>query len=127
MGILKEPAKADQNPWERSEYRSNQFVAVKLLRKQMGGGVPLPPIWIGNYHMPCAFREPAVMTLHCDLVAQQIQSLASKGNTGFVLAGDFNILPDSPQYQFMTTGKICSDGAEEADKNVISQHIPPER
>merc|ERR1712154_536001 len=94
----------------------NEFVAVKLQRKENDDGGLLstttlpPPIWIGNYHMPCAFREPAVMTLHCDLVAQRIQYLASKGENdskdSFVLAGDFNIMPDSAQYHFLTTGKI---------------------
>jgi len=160
VGIMKEGEKGDKNVWEKSEYRSNKFVAVKLQRKQKGskgcgsgngsgsgsGSVSLPPpIWIGNYHMPCAFREPAVMTLHCDLVAHRIQKLASEGSGDgngnsaiasdvFALAGDFNIMPDSAQYKFLTTGKLCNGGdgdtcTEEADKaaTAIMSPIPPER
>ncbi len=131
----------DKDPWEKSQYRSNQFVAVKLQRKGDSNVSsisnralpPPPPVWIGNYHMPCAFRDPAVMTLHCDLVAQRIQYLASKDKTSdngnsdsFILAGDFNIMPDSAQYQFMTAGKIGKDKDISETDNTQSP-IPPDR
>lgn len=100
-----------EDPWKKSEYRYNEFIAVQLKRRISNSNdddvdtESNPSIWIGNYHMPCAFRDPAVMTIHCDLVAQRIQSLALPSSP-FILAGDFNIMPDSAQYIFLTTGKI---------------------
>jgi 2',5'-phosphodiesterase len=102
-----------EDPWQKSEYRYNEFIAVQLKRRinksdeddADNSSKSHSSIWIGNYHMPCAFRDPAVMTIHCDLVAQRIQSLASPSSP-FILAGDFNIMPDSAQYHFLTTGKI---------------------
>lgn len=111
-----------QNPWEKSQYRHNQFIAIQLERKDQSDNnhtnKPASSIWVANYHMPCAFREPAVMTIHCDLVAHRIQSLAAKGDhttsksssvAPFILAGDFNITPDGPHYQLMTTGSLPPD------------------
>ena len=98
-----------QNPWEKSQYRHNQFIAVQLERKdldQQMNNSNNNDLWIANYHMPCAFREPAVMTIHCDLVAHRIQSLAAEHGSPFILAGDFNITPDGPHYQLMTTGSL---------------------
>ena len=138
---LKSSHKPAEDPWQKAEYRYNEFIAVKLLRKA-SGNISTAPIWIGNYHMPCAFREPAVMTLHCDLVAQRIQSLATSSlqenarnenyndstsstssndnNVAFILAGDFNVMPDSPQYNLLTTGILDK---EESEENELS--YPP--
>ena len=150
IGLVSPLKSSSVDPWEKSQYRSNEFIAIQLQRKNTEGSEhehEHEPIWIANYHMPCAFREPAVMTLHCELVAQRIQSLAKscvsssssssqeieknhqdcdsgtgKGDTktnantnantsshAFVLAGDFNIMPDSVQYRFLTTGQFDSD------------------
>ncbi len=113
----------NEDPWQKSEYRHNEFIAVQLKRrinKNNDNDVDTessnPSIWIGNYHMPCAFRDPAVMTIHCDLVAQRIQSLASP-STPFILAGDFNIMPDSAQYNFLTTANI--DETKESTEDAL--------
>ncbi len=127
LGLLQHKPIID--PWEKSQYRNNQFIAVQLQQRQKGddennnGGKSLQPFWIGNYHMPCAFRYPAVMTIHCDLVAHRIQSLASRGRKEnqqtlpYILAGDFNILPDSPQYQLLTTGALDDNDNEREKSN----------
>jgi 2',5'-phosphodiesterase len=129
VGVLSKPT---QNPWEKSQYRSNEFIAVQLQKRTADNAgtnadetkTP-PPIWIANYHMPCAFREPAVMTLHCELVAQRIQYLASKTKDAFILAGDFNIMPDSVHYKLMTTGKF--DRPVDHDENDLTSSFPPLR
>lgn len=125
----------DQNPWERSEYRSNKFVAIRLLRKSDGEEYDdSKPFWIGNYHMPCAFREPAVMTIHAEMVAHRIQQLAKQSSSNnnsstgeaddYILAGDFNILPESPHYQLLTTGKFDDDPVSEVIVDEDDEHTP---
>ena len=121
IGVLSIPP---TNPWEKSQYRSNEFIAVQLQRrnKQQVNNNQTPPIWIGNYHMPCAFREPAIMTIHCDLVAKRIQDLAK--NDAFILAGDFNITPDSPHYTFLTSGQFNQQKDDSTSSSSPSPYPP---
>jgi len=104
--------RAEDDAWDYSKYRYNQFIGVKLLNRCLGESASTStstPFWVGNYHMPCAFRTPAVMNIHADLVGSRIQKLA-KGENGnhdpYVLAGDFNILPESPHYSLLKTGTL---------------------
>lgn len=86
---------------------------------------------ISNYHMPCAYFAPAVMNIHSDMVAKRVQDLAVetweslqkntsandevvgqkvhvKQSIPYILAGDFNILPNSAQYDILTKGMLDS-------------------
>lgn len=106
------------DPWEMSEKRFNVLLTV-VLRHRAGGGSAFS---VSNYHMPCAFFAPPVMNIHAELVSKRVQDLAadswariqgeggdSAGDTKtipYILAGDFNILPDSPHYKLLTTGKL---------------------
>ena len=74
---------------------------------------------VGTYHMPCAFRYPQVMMIHCALSAQHIQRLAA--DLPYVFVGDFNIKPDSSMYDLLTSGEVkegCVDNPvmREGDK-----------
>lgn len=89
--------------WEISERRSNQFIAIRLENRNREEGAKAS-FWIANYHMPCSFREPMVMTIHSEMVAKRIQSLAETTKDSYILAGDFNILPESSHYGLLTTG-----------------------
>lgn len=104
------PKKRVDDAWDVSQWRFNQFIAVKLKHRIVDeqGNNKSTPFWLGNYHMPCAFRTPAVMNIHADLVGCRIQKLAKEEdeNIPFILAGDFNILPDSPHYQLLRTGEL---------------------
>jgi 2',5'-phosphodiesterase len=90
--------KFNSDPWNYSEYRFNQFIAIQVKEKNGTGA----PFWVGNYHMPCAFRDPPVMNIHAELVAKRIQTLAN--SDAYVLAGDFNLTPDSCHYGLLTKG-----------------------
>lgn len=79
--------------------RFNQFVFIKLKDR-----FSQEEFCVANYHLPCVFFVPQVMTIHCAMIAQKIQELAKENQ--FILAGDFNIRPHSPQYQLLTTGKL---------------------
>lgn len=87
------------DPWDYSQWRFNQFIGIKLKPRDKN-----KVFWVGNYHMPCAFRTPAVMNIHAELVSDRIQTLA--GSDEYILAGDFNILPDSPHYKLLRTGTL---------------------
>jgi 2',5'-phosphodiesterase len=91
------------DPWNIAEYRSNALVTIKVQDKQTQQSFA-----IGNFHMPCCFYAPPVMTIHVDLAARHVQRLAqqSGSNMPYILAGDWNIKPDSSQYRLLTTGKM---------------------
>lgn len=109
---LPEP-KSPLDHWEMSENRQNILLTACLRRKSRGevpdaaedeeegsGGTFV----ISNYHMPCAFYAPMVMNIHAEMAARRCQDLA-KGRP-HILAGDFNLMPDSPHYKLLTTGKL---------------------
>ena len=68
---------------EKARKRENVLVSVHLQStddEQQG-------VWIGTYHMPCAFMDPQLMVMHAALAAQQMQRLAIKSQTPCILAG----------------------------------------
>ncbi|KAG7357809.1 endonuclease/exonuclease/phosphatase family protein [Nitzschia inconspicua] len=112
------------DPWNIAEYRSNAMVTMTLQDKETE-----KCFVIGNYHMPCCFYAPPVMTLHVDLAAKHVETLATtqqqQPNTSnneneneddnknetdrplpYIVAGDWNIKPDSSQYRLLTTGQM---------------------
>jgi len=105
--LLRLPApEKTRDHWEMSENRFNILLTACLRRKEleedadMKGGTFV----VSNYHMPCAFYAPMVMNIHCDMMAQRCQDLAN--GDPYILAGDFNLLPDSPHYKLLTTGRL---------------------
>ena len=102
--------------------RFNVLLTVSL-RERKSGTV----FSVSNYHMPCAFFAPPVMNIHAELAARRVQMLAEKTwlslnneenaevddcvdessrRIPYIVAGDFNILPDSPHYKLLTTGTL---------------------
>ena len=63
------------------------------------------PFVVGTYHMPCMFKVPSVMMIHCALSAQHIHKYAN--NDPYLLVGDFNIKPgvslSRPVHPFLLT------------------------
>ncbi|KAL7530532.1 hypothetical protein ACHAXR_004330, partial [Thalassiosira sp. AJA248-18] len=110
-------AKKIIDPWDMSENRFNVLLTVAL-RYRTGDSNAFS---VSNYHMPCAFYAPAVMNIHAEMAAKRVQDLAAESwksiqkndessegtkTIPHVFAGDFNILPDSPHYKLLTTGKL---------------------
>jgi len=96
------------DPWDMSENRFNILLSVGLRERSRKR-----EFWISNYHMPCAFYAPKVMNIHAEMAAFHIQSLATTNTEEdgpkrlpYILAGDFNLLPDSPHYRLLTEGKL---------------------
>ena len=96
LGLLSRPP---VDAWAMAENRSNVIITVKLEDKESGRGFVL-----SNYHMPCAYYAPKVMTIHSEMAARHVQTLA--GDMPYILAGDWNIKPYSTSYQLLTTGLI---------------------
>ena len=67
--------------WKLSEGRFNVLVTATLRDKDTGKAFS-----IGNYHMPCAYYCPMAMTIHADLCARRVQSIAEKFQAPCILA-----------------------------------------
>ncbi len=55
---------------------------------------------VGNYHMPCAYRNPDLMAMHLYLSIQNIINFS--GMKPFVFAGDFNIKTTDDVFRLIT-------------------------
>eukprot|EP00577_Skeletonema_sp_RCC1716_P014535 CAMPEP_0113390872 /NCGR_PEP_ID=MMETSP0013_2-20120614/10404_1 /TAXON_ID=2843 ORGANISM="Skeletonema costatum, Strain 1716" /NCGR_SAMPLE_ID=MMETSP0013_2 /ASSEMBLY_ACC=CAM_ASM_000158 /LENGTH=473 /DNA_ID=CAMNT_0000274069 /DNA_START=299 /DNA_END=1720 /DNA_ORIENTATION=- /assembly_acc=CAM_ASM_000158 len=122
LGFNQEQQRKPIDPWEMSENRFNVLVSVALRHRHNNGASSSGDgtFLISNYHMPCAFYAPPVMNIHSEMVARRVQTLAAdvygsldedKKDEGidtvpYILAGDFNIMPDSPHYKLITTGSL---------------------
>ena len=101
--------KPSEDAFAFSRNRYNTIVYAALTDKQSGGS-----FGVSTYHMPCAFWNPPAMTIHAALAAQKTAALARKpdgSSLPYILAGDFNITPRSPQYALLTTGELPGDAA----------------
>jgi 2',5'-phosphodiesterase len=91
--------------WDMSERRFNVLVTAVLREKESGN-----TFCIGNYHMPCAYYAPMVMTIHSDMAVKHVEQIAmDNGDVPYILAGDFNIKPSEPVYRLLTTGEMDKD------------------
>jgi len=92
--------KEKKDEWDLAKSRENVFLFARLQTREGLGET----LCIGNYHMPCMWRDPKVMTIHTALAGLLMQNLAK--DDPYVLCGDFNFDPKSPQYQLVTTGAL---------------------
>lgn len=107
---LKVMKRVEESPWQLAARRANQMICMKLREKKDGVSSD-DSFVVGTYHMPCMFRTPQVMMIHCALSAQHIHKFAD--GSPYVYCGDFNIKPDSVMYDVMTRGKIANPNALE--------------
>mmetsp|Transcript_14736 Transcript_14736/g.26384 ORF Transcript_14736/g.26384 Transcript_14736/m.26384 type:complete len:395 (+) Transcript_14736:29-1213(+) len=102
--------------WSDVERRGNTMVMLRL-REHLEGASEAEQaqtFCVANYHMPCAWRTPALIGAHCAMLMQRVHKLA-KGDP-YVIGGDYNVKPDSPCYEILTSGKFLSaESQAEAD------------
>jgi 2',5'-phosphodiesterase len=100
LGLYKE---APESHWSIAQRRANVLVTSVLKEKQTN-----QVFAVGNYHMPCCFYAPMVMVLHCDMCLSRVQRVAhtAGADVPYILAGDFNMQPDTAPYLLLTTGQI---------------------
>lgn len=89
-----------EDPWNMAERRHNAMITAVLRQKSSQRLFA-----ISNYHMPCAFYAPKVMTLHADLAVRHVEQ-CSEHTCPYILAGDFNFKPHESVYQLVTTGQM---------------------
>jgi len=114
------PRRPPQDAWSMAENRYNEIVTVRLRDRSTRKAFV-----VGNYHMPCAYYAPMVMTIHSDLATRHVQKLAAEVGNGndngdcdgdgdgdgdgelpCVVAGDWNIRPGTSSYRLLTTGTM---------------------
>ena len=109
LGSLHPSSKGPECPFELASRRSNIQVSLHLSPPTS----PESSFAISTYHMPCAFRTPQMMALHSSLSVRNLQERAKEWGAGrAVLAGDFNLKPDSGLYRMITTGECPKDDKE---------------
>eukprot|EP00518_Triparma_eleuthera_P000826 CAMPEP_0182454998 /NCGR_PEP_ID=MMETSP1319-20130603/1371_1 /TAXON_ID=172717 /ORGANISM="Bolidomonas pacifica, Strain RCC208" /LENGTH=302 /DNA_ID=CAMNT_0024653027 /DNA_START=234 /DNA_END=1142 /DNA_ORIENTATION=+ len=117
VGLQKKWERKPEDSFSASARRANVMITARLKSKKSKGSFN-----IGVYHMPCAFRTPQVMSLHSALAIRRSQELAD--GSPFILAGDWNITPDSPTYAMMTTGVL--DEADDTYPKKEGVHWTPD-
>lgn len=90
-----------ESHWSIAKSRHNVLLTAILKDKSSS-----QQFCIGNYHMPCCFYAPMVMTLHSDLCLSRVQKIAGDV-IPYILAGDFNIKPTDSTYALLTTGEMA--------------------
>jgi len=134
-----QPAVTDSfSIWDSALSRSNQMVSMRLKLIKRGAGARR--FTVSTYHMPCMYKLPQglyysiyvlllspdtsiipgkpslhihdilVMTIHSALAAQHAQKYAR--DDPYVLMGDFNFTPSSPQYALLTKGTMDAEVSE---------------
>ena len=56
----------------KARYRHNTVIAVQVSPASGTGG----KFWVGNYHMPCAFWSPPLMSIHAAILGQYMEALS---------------------------------------------------
>lgn len=90
FGTLPRKDKADQNEdyWDMAKNRKNTAIFVKLSCR-----ITRIAFVVGTYHMPSLHFIPQVIIIHTALLSQSIKNFA--GYLPYILAGDFNFVPNS--------------------------------
>jgi len=103
-GVPKPHEEKIQEYWHKAKYRHNTVIAVQL--SPSSSSSKGDTFWVGNYHMPCSFWSPPLMSIHTAILGQYMEALSKNNKIPFVLAGDFNFSPQHPQYQIMVNGAL---------------------
>jgi 2',5'-phosphodiesterase len=112
-----DPAADEANEaWNLSKSKFNVMVSLRL-RPLQDGEDDSREVVVATYHTPCVYWSPGAMTIHCALATQKVQTLA-EGRFPYILTGDFNIKPGSPQYALLTTGVLPEKCADDSDPKV---------
>ena len=67
-------------------------------------------LFVSTVHLPCAYKNPSVILTYAALTVQRIQKIAD--NSPYILAGDFNIKPNTNEYKLITKGRCNMDEIE---------------
>lgn len=85
--------------WTYSRNRTNTIILTTLKETSSGKSFA-----IANYHMPCAYWAPQVLTIHTIESIKIAQKYAQE--LPLIYSGDFNFTPTSYQYESVISGKF---------------------
>jgi len=83
---------------KQAKNRNNKVIKVVINRNNKDYN-------IYNYHVPCSFQQPIIQIYHLDV----LQRVVSNEEGECIVGGDFNIIPDSIGYKFLTEGYLPKD------------------
>jgi endonuclease/exonuclease/phosphatase family metal-dependent hydrolase len=90
-----------KNVYEESQKKDNTLLYIILKDRETK-----KQFIVFNYHMPCAYWWPAVMTLHIDKVMELVNKISQENNNlPYIILGDFNTIFNNPLYNFITKRK----------------------
>lgn len=97
------------NVFNIARYKPNNLLCV-LLRDKITNN----KFVVSTYHMPCEYKLPKVMNIHCALSIQCLQEWVRivSPDSPVIFAGDFNILPFSSSYDLFRLGSISQNHSE---------------
>ena len=75
LGMEKQPDREECH-WSMAQRRFNVLLTVVLRDRESG-----QEFGVGNYHMPCAYYAPFVMTMHGDLCLAHVQRMAAAASS----------------------------------------------
>lgn len=78
--------------------RSNIAVKVTMSEKEKE-----EKFVVYNYHVPCCFQKPIIQMMHLDAFKRVMRR---DKDLPVIWGGDFNILPNSPGYNYLTGGVL---------------------
>lgn len=89
--------------YRRAKRYSNTMIALTLKPKLAHND---HTFIVATYHMPCAFYDPQIITLHTMALLERLQGMQKINSDThrpipLIIAGDFNFMPDSLQYELI--------------------------
>jgi hypothetical protein len=102
--------KAPYELWWSASCRWNILASVLLKHRDTE-----ERFWVSTYHMPCAFNNPDMMTIHSAMALQYLQKISGHGTyeegkerekLPYVLLGDFNFKPEDGMYLNYLNGTL---------------------
>ena len=109
--------KSNNNVYVESQRRDSTLLYCVLRTKSQH------EFCVFNYHMPCAYWWPAVMTLHADTLLTRVRKLSH--GLPFILAGDFNTIPNTPIYNYLTRLQLVGHDGQLDPSYYPSHHWKP--
>ena len=104
-----------EDHWNMARYKKNTLIIAKFAVIEED----IKEFTVACYHMPCDFRRPTIMMLHLVQVLKLIQKYES-----VILAGDLNLLPDSPYYHVIRTGKLPKKFVIQGSPTAVTDWFP---
>ncbi len=107
----------DYKIWRNARAKRNTMISLEIEDTDRN------KYCISTLHMPCSFKNPSIMTTYVGLVKHRSKLFAD--GLPYIIAGDFNITPNSQLYKSLTDKVMCISSLLE-DYNPVDKWNPNE-